>query len=347
MCWATPWSVWVIKRSLVARAEFVQPVTRGHGWSGERIPPQRLDAFVGEILCFVSHKDMHELRLKVAGIAIALRSSHKYMVDDLRLSFVTSLPAESRIVFHQGEFADSPGAMEKLVDRQDLGWTLNRLRGQHVVLYQPSEPDLANQETPIAVIWDSQSRVLEVYGDGLGQWLPDSLVYHLFKLPVAGILLAQQGLLLHGCGVVVRGQGLIFSGPSGAGKSTMASLWHNAKRGLVVHDDCCGIRPVEGGYSMHGVPWLTVEGFCSGQGAPLKALFFLEHGAENLCTPITPVQALNHILPQVFVPFGDGPEVLAMSENCIRLIERIPAYRLAFAPTSDVVHLVDSLLQDI
>ena len=290
---------------------------------------------------------MHELRLRIAGIVVALFSPRKYAVDALRLPFVTSLPAESRILFREGEHPGSLGAMEKLIDRQDLGWTLNRLRGQHVILYQPPDHGPSNQETPIAVTWDSKSNVLEVYGDGLGQWLPDSLVYHLFKLPVAGLLLAQQGLLLHGCGVVVRDLGLMFCGPSGAGKSTMAALWHDSKRGLVVHDDSCGIRPVENGYRMHGVPWLTVEGFCTNQDAPLKALFFLEHGAENRCTPLAPVQALNLILSQVFVPFGDGAEVLSMSENCICLVEQIPAYRLSFVPTATVVDLIENVLQGL
>jgi len=72
---------------------------------------------------------------------------------------------------------------------------------------------------------------------------------------VACRLIEKNGVLIHGCSVVLRKGAVLFPGISGAGKSTLARMFQKA--GLpVLSDDCNAILPApDGGFLLKGLPF--------------------------------------------------------------------------------------------
>ena len=85
------------------------------------------------------------------------------------------------------------------------------------------------------------------------------------------------GVMLHSCGVIYQGSGLVFAGVGGAGKSTTARLWQQQSGARVVNDDRVIIRRTGGQFRLYGTPWHGEGGMALAEDAPLKRIFILKH----------------------------------------------------------------------
>ncbi len=142
-------------------------------------------------------------------------------------------------------------------------------------------------------------------------------------------LLRFHGLLMHASCVEKDGYAYLFSAKSGTGKSTHTDLWLKAFPGSrIINDDKPAIRRIDGQFCACGTPFSGKFDISENRQVPIRALVFLERGAENHIEPIAPVQAIPLFLSQTLRPplkdrMADMLDILG------ELLENVPAFRLA------------------
>ena len=115
--------------------------------------------------------------------------------------------------------------------------------------------------------------------------------------------LSEYGIvLMHGSAISLDGEAYIFVAPSGTGKSTHAHLWCEAfgKRAEMINDDKPLLKCTDKGIFVYGSPWNGKHHRGDNISRPLKAICFLERGAENLITPLSSEDAFIPMLKAVY-----------------------------------------------
>ena len=161
-------------------------------------------------------------------------------------------------------------------------------------------------------------------------------------------LRAQGGLVLHGTAAEIDGQGILCVGISGTGKSTLARLLDTAGA-KVLTDERPALRqwPAQGlgtslsnPFRVYGTPWPSSAGFARNEWAPLRRLYFLEHGERDRIAPVAPSEAVRRLLHVATIPWQDP----ALLDPCLATIETllhaVPCAVLAFRPTPDIVEVI-------
>ncbi len=156
-------------------------------------------------------------------------------------------------------------------------------------------------------------------------------------------LLPLGGLVMHGSAQVVDGQGIICTGPSGRGKSTISRLFHGC--GVpVLTDERPIVRPCtspEGpGFRVYGSPWPSLGGFVMNASAPLKKIYFIEHGPEQVIAPLTTREAVLRLLDVALVPWLDAAFFDPLIQTMEAIIRTVPHAVLRFRPDATVVEAV-------
>lgn len=152
-------------------------------------------------------------------------------------------------------------------------------------------------------------------------------------------LLALKGVVLHSAAAVIDGAGIICTGRSGQGKSTISKLLNSA--GIDVLTDERPIIRVEGtGLRVYGLPWPSSGGFVINSSAPLKKIYFIEHGLKNEILPLTKGAALLRLLDVVMVPWMNPAFFDPVIEVLEKIAGDIPNSVLRFVPDERVVALI-------
>jgi hypothetical protein len=155
------------------------------------------------------------------------------------------------------------------------------------------------------------------------------------------LLLARgAGAIIHGCGVVVDGKGLLFTGISGAGKSTLANLWKKRKSASVIGDECIVVRQVDNHVWIYGTPWYSSAMTASPQGAPLKNIFFIKHGKKNYTRPLKPSDAAAALVAQSFSDYSEYSYVKYTLNLLSDITEEVPCIELEFVPDDEVIEYI-------
>jgi hypothetical protein len=158
---------------------------------------------------------------------------------------------------------------------------------------------------------------------------------------------ARQGaLVLHACGVVRRGRGLVFCGVSGAGKTTTARLWARHRRSSrILSDDRLVLRRrVRGGWRVFGTPWHGSGRHASPDSTPLEAIFFLRASRTTKARRLPAAEAAARLLARSFPPPWDAPAMRRALATCARAVRAVPAYDLRFRPDRSAIEAVEAVL---
>ncbi len=153
--------------------------------------------------------------------------------------------------------------------------------------------------------------------------------------------LSEQGIMLHAAGVVKEGKSYIFPGASGAGKTTIV---RHSPSLPILSDEIVAVQMngTEGSFIAHGTPFYSDWGQPGEEiAAPVKALIFPVHGAENFLIPLSPGQILARLLPCVYVYTRKGPILKKIFALTARLAETVPGYALHFRPGPDFWQAID------
>jgi hypothetical protein len=161
-------------------------------------------------------------------------------------------------------------------------------------------------------------------------------------------LRAHGGLVFHGTAAEVDGQGILCVGVSGTGKSTLSRLL-DAAGGTVLTDErpvlrqwpppAAGVTPCAA-FRLYGSPWPSSAGFARDAWAPLRRVYFLEHGETDRLTPLTPRSAVSRLIHVTTIPWQNP----AFFDPCLATIDAllgaVPCAVLSFRPTPAVVDLI-------
>lgn len=152
-------------------------------------------------------------------------------------------------------------------------------------------------------------------------------------------LLYLKGIVFHSAAAVVDGSGIICTGRSGQGKSTISTLLHAA--GIdVLTDERPIIRVEEAGLRVYGSPWPSSGGFVMNSSAPLKKIYFIEHGLKNELLPLTKGAALKRMLDVVMVPWMNAAFFDPVIEVLEKIAVDIPSSVLRFLPDASVAEFI-------
>jgi len=167
----------------------------------------------------------------------------------------------------------------------------------------------------------------------------DPMQFPLDELLINALLAQRRGLELHACGVIDRGNGLLFIGNSGDGKTTTARLWQH-EPAEIVSDDRVVIRAENGAWTMYGTPWHGEAEICSPAQAPLRRIYVLDKSARNGVTPLRPAEAVARLFSCAFPPFHDQHGLETVVDTLGDLAASVPVARLSFANDPSAVEFV-------
>lgn len=137
-----------------------------------------------------------------------------------------------------------------------------------------------------------------------------------------------DAFLMHSAVIEVENQALAFAAKSGVGKSTHIRLWQERYNDVrVINGDKPIYRFLGGRLYACGTPWMGKEFWGRNVMAPLKALCFLERGAENRLTPLSPGDATPRLFHQLLLP--KEPERMDRFLSLVdRMLAATPCYLL-------------------
>lgn len=167
---------------------------------------------------------------------------------------------------------------------------------------------------------------------GLGrvEIAPQASMENFLRVIYAVLCLQHGGLLLHAAGVIRNGEGIVFFGPSGAGKTTTAGIAAQSAR--VLSDDLVIIRPHNGQYKLHGVPFRGAmqEVQNPNVSAPLKAVFRLQQGVSHAIQPYTTLKAASELVAAAPFVVQEPRLGRKLIDVCTRLAQSVPVAQLNF-----------------
>jgi len=167
--------------------------------------------------------------------------------------------------------------------------------------------------------------------------------YPLDELLIINLLSLGLGVLVHACGIRIKGRGIIFPGTSGAGKSTLANLGKSKKDFTILSDDRIIIRKIDGRFWIYGTPWHGNAQVHSPERAPLERIFFLNHALENWAKGIKRIDATSKLMVCSFPPFWSKEGMEFTLEFIDELTKEVPCYELDFLPDKSVFDLINSI----
>lgn len=167
------------------------------------------------------------------------------------------------------------------------------------------------------------------------------LTYPLDQLLLIHLAALHQGILTHGCGALLNGQGLLFIGSSGAGKSTLGALLHNYRDALILSDDRVMIRKKNDGWHIYGTPWQGTLPLFSAQRARLTRIFFLKKAKINKISPLSGLEAMQRLVNFSFLPYWLKPYMEKTLSTVFSLTQNNIFRELSFLPDKRVIPLIE------
>jgi hypothetical protein len=155
----------------------------------------------------------------------------------------------------------------------------------------------------------------------------------------------RRGLMFHSSGLKTRnGKGLLFAGVSGAGKSTMARLWQDTGKAILLGDERVVVSKRHGQFWLQGTAWHGSGQATTLGEAPIHDIFILEHADNNQAHALRPAEATALLLARSFLPFWDRDYINNSLEFLNDLCCSLPCYQLGFTPDQRAVDYVQCLI---
>jgi hypothetical protein len=155
----------------------------------------------------------------------------------------------------------------------------------------------------------------------------------------ARALLERNTLLLHGSTGGVDGQAYLFTAPCRTGKSTHTRLWREVfgSRAVMVNDDKAFLRITDSGVLAFGSPWTGKHGLGSNICLPLRGICFLSRGGMNRIVPAEPVDCIEALLHQSFLP-DDAAGVEKTAALAKALSQKVALWQMQCTKDPEAAH---------
>ena len=163
-------------------------------------------------------------------------------------------------------------------------------------------------------------------------------------LSLSLLLLRHRGLAFHGAALRIGGEGVLCVGVSGRGKSTISRMAEMAGE-----TPFCDERPIirmqaDGSFRLHGTPWYSSGNYARNISAPLRRVYFIEHGERDEVIPLKPIEVLSRIQRVAIIPWQNPAFFDPALKTVEALISAVPCATLRFRPTPDVI---DAIRRDL
>lgn len=175
--------------------------------------------------------------------------------------------------------------------------------------------------------------------------LPRYNLVYLIRALFAIMLVEQGGLLLHGAGLVRKGQAYLFLGPSGTGKTTVARLSHESGLAEILNDDLVALMPEGDRWIAYATPFHnpTQAPFAPRpHSAPLRGVYKLVQAPHVAANPLPLGQALAALSAAVVVVMTDERRVPVLLERLALLQVAHPVVELKFTRSTCFWNVVAS-----
>lgn len=138
-----------------------------------------------------------------------------------------------------------------------------------------------------------------------------------------------DAFVFHAAVVECDGVAYAFAAASGVGKSTHATLWLKVfgDRADILNGDKPIFRFIGDKLTAFGTPWQGKENLGKNHSAPLRAICFLERGAQNEIKRLEDGEAVKRLFSQILMP-ADPIAAMRFLELLDRTVCRIPTYLL-------------------
>ena len=255
------------------------------------------------------------------GIQSSKATSEKSL---LQLKYVSQLtePATGPLHVQQGGTGSYRWKVLRYADRTDL-----YLRDPSVS--QPMRVSL-NQRRPLQPIL---VETCNMSGETL-RYPIDILILQLLALHF-------DLLVMHGCGFVLDGNGILGLGRSGAGKSTLAAFAKETG-GSLIQDDRLFIRRIEDQWWMFPVPLSPGD---KNTRFRINQLLLLHHGRKNQLTLVDKELHADRLLPHMahfpVLPENYLYQLLLIEE----LSQKLPIHDLHFLPNPSCINFLKNWLR--
>lgn len=156
---------------------------------------------------------------------------------------------------------------------------------------------------------------------------------------ISEILPLHDRVLFHGAAITYGEEGaFLFMAPSGTGKTTHIRMWrrHLGEAVRVVNGDKPFLAINENEIRVYGTPWAGKEKWQKNRSAELKGICRLKQGTECSVRKLEPIECLDWILNEIYVPQKSGMLEIALG-HVERILEHVPVYELTCDISEDAV----------
>jgi len=294
------------------------------------------------------------LQFAIAGIGFHLSWEGTRLEDEPMLKFYEGFRSDGerrsratqinvRLYLHYGELPEvNPHAL--LFDAVPNHWRLFRANGHDVFEIFDAMPPHPRRQLALMT---SDFRKGEVFCKPEmdlpeSSWSITPLMRPFGELLLVSLLSQVRGALVHGLGVSHQGAGILFIGRSGAGKTTLANLYKPHRDVTILGDERVVVTEEEGRFWLSGTPWPGEGSTVSADTVPLRKVFFLEHGAQNVLISDSFLNLYGLFFQQLFLPFWNREALAFAMHFGEELLSAVPAARLAFVNDARVIQFLRS-----
>jgi hypothetical protein len=241
----------------------------------------------------------------------------------------------------ESEYGKVPSVrLDEKLFQTDGMWGLYKSGRRFVFHFQ--SPEIENTPHRMAVIEPdyNSGKIYTRIKDSGREDCYNPLNYPLDEILTLSMLTRYHGMIVHACGMIWDGQGLLFIGTSGAGKTTLAELFRGKSGITLLSDDRIIIRNIDGGYNIYGSPWHGNAQIASPLKAPLKKVFFIKHDDRNRLTELKPIDAISRFIVRCFPTFWEAEGMNNTLDLSERLSSDILCYELGFVPDKSIVDFI-------
>lgn len=164
----------------------------------------------------------------------------------------------------------------------------------------------------------------------------DNFMFYYFQVN----LLFSPGIVLHAAAINWKNQGILFSAQSETGKSTQARLWCEHEGAEIINGDRPAITIRNDGIYAHGTPWTGSDPSIYNISKPIKAIVLIEQSPENWVERLNPEEAVNLLIPRVFMPYFDEYLTTKALDIVDQIIQKVPIYKLKCRPDVGAVEVL-------
>jgi len=280
-----------------------------------------------------------DLTVCIGNVFISIAWNNQPFDPDIALAyrpFVASGEPDVRLLLHRAVFTASQE--KKRFDCPPI-WTLYRQNGTDIIkIFQ----NLPGFERTLVIPPRVENPHL-YFCNPSGPFL-DPFYGPTMEMLMVNYLAQGRGCIIHGCGVLREGKGLLFVGESGAGKSTIAKLWSQEPGVDILSDDRILVRKKDRHYWMYGTPWHGEAKFATPKAVRLENIFFLKHGPTNAMGKTRALDRVSRLLTCSFPPYWDTPGMAFTMALFSDLTHHVPCHELTFKPDKSALDLVSKMV---